>query len=202
MKTITLPEFREHVRWWYSAPVDGSGWVTQTERRCLISLIKEFEAQVIWEIGVSEGRTAKAILSALPKEIRAYYGLDVGPGYSVPESQRNEVPAVAGSLVNDDRFNVFLDDGGWLVRPAYSNPDLVFIDGDHSREAVISHTAIAMSKFNRFSYSCLIWHDVGNRKQPGVDEAIAEIELRFPIVPTRILGTSLAFAEVKGEGFP
>lgn len=197
MKTMTLQEFREYVRWWYSAPVDGSGLVTQTERRCLISLAHRIRARRIVEIGVSEGRTARAILKALP-DIETYYGLDVGPGYPVPESQRHEVPAVAGSLVNDYRFTVMLDDGGWRSRYVPGFPDLVFIDGDHSRGAVLDHTRAAIPR----SGECvtIVWHDVGNRNQPGVDAALVDIENDLHIMPTRIHGTSLAFAWVRVQG--
>lgn len=193
MKTMTLQQFREYVRWWYSAPVDGSGWVTQSERRCLISLAHRIRARRIVEIGVSEGCTARAVLKALP-EIETYYGLDVGPGYPVPESQRNEVPAVAGALVNDYRFTVMLDDRGWRRGHLPGLPDLVFIDGDHSRGAVIDHTSAAMSM--ALVGVTIVWHDAGNPKQPGVDEALAEVREFFCITPTRILGTSLAFAHV------
>jgi len=193
MKTMTLPEFREYVRWWYSAPVDGSGWVTQTERRCLISLAYRMCARRFVEIGVSEGCTARAILKALP-EIETYYGLDVGPGYPVPESQRPEVPAVAGSMVNDYRFTVFLDDGGWLDKTLPGPHDMVFIDGDHSCGAVLAHTKRAMAR--KRNVVTIVWHDVGNPKQPGVDAALAQVGEIFRITPTRIHGTSLAFAHV------
>lgn len=191
---MTLAEFKRRFGW-PGGLVDGEGWVTETERRCLIALAKYIRAKTIVEIGVQEGRTARAILAALPDPV-AYFGLDIAPGYPVPASQLPEVPTYPGWRVSDPRFFLCLDDEGWRNRSLpVMQPDMVFIDADHTESAVADHTDRAIEAGSRL----IVWHDVGNRMQPGVDEALHIIHGARGIPVTRINGTGLALAFTGGS---
>ena len=113
------------------------------------------------EIGVNEGRTAKAMLRELPT-ITKYIGIDVMPDYMPSKPvQRDEVPKHPGKLVADNhRFKLFVLPRGSLgIVPADlpRNIDVVFIDGDHSRMVVEHDAALAEQVVRRGGL--IVFHD-------------------------------------------
>ncbi len=129
----------------------------------------------ILEIGCQNGRTAKAILSN-DDGIELYVGVDVPPGTTLAcDVQRTETPQRAGQLALDDpRFFCIVSkngsaDGHLLLHEF----DAVFIDGDHSKEAVIRDHLLAESLLT--GGGIIIHHDYHSLGTVGVREALLQL---------------------------
>lgn len=146
-------------------PIDWTGlprrYMNPGELELLIAMVRSVSPRHVVEIGVNEGRTAKAILANVVG-IERYTGIDVPLGY-VPAKpvQRYEVPIHPGHLVRDDpRFHLMVRPRGSLdltqrdLQPA----DAVFIDGDHGRGAVENDSALALAVIRR--PGIIVWHDL------------------------------------------
>ena len=121
----------------------------------------------VLEIGTNIGRTAKAILNEF-SDIKRYVGVDVFPGYQFGlESQSRERPDYPGALAKDDpRYALLLSKNGFFDYEYAdcdgADFDAVFIDGDHSREAVAFDTELARRMLR--SGGIMIWHDYPNEE--------------------------------------
>ncbi|MBT1509453.1 class I SAM-dependent methyltransferase [Bradyrhizobium sp. SRL28] len=149
MKTITKAELG----------VTGSTvrqYMHPGEQEVLLTLIKSVEPHTMVEIGVNVGLTARAVLENIPS-IERYIGIDVHAAYQfeIP-AQRIEHPGEPGQLVKDDpRFELRLR-GAELPHAA----DVIFIDGDHGKRAVMADSVWAAAIINHGGL--IIWHDYGN----------------------------------------
>jgi predicted O-methyltransferase YrrM len=126
------------------------------EQEVLIALVKSVEPHTMVEIGCNEGITALAVLENVPS-IERYIGIDVSADYQfeIP-AQQSERPDVPGVLVNGDpRFYLRMR-GGEMPHAA----DVVFIDGDHGRHAVMLDSIWAATIINHGGL--IVWHDYGN----------------------------------------
>lgn len=98
------------------------------------------------EFGCNNGRTAAAVLRNV-ETVERYVGVDVPAGYRFAcKVQAKEVPSAPGGLaVGDPRFSLILRDRGTfdLVAEDLPSCDVVFIDGDHSRSAVLNDRNLA-----------------------------------------------------------
>jgi|GEM_PF-2985191 len=138
----------------YSSPAD---------RAVILALCRAFRPQVVVEIGVQRGCTARMLLDNGPW-IQAYIGIDVPPGTITPlPGQLTEVPAVAGDLAAaDPRFRAIVRPHGTADLTPADLPiaDMVFIDDDHSEAGVTRSTALARAIL-RPGGIC-VWHDYVN----------------------------------------
>ena len=126
------------------------------EQDVLIALISTIKPRTMIEIGVNEGLTAKAVLEHVPS-IEHYYGVDVNSSYEfeIP-AQRIERPGIPGVMVLDDpRFHLIIR-GDLMPHEA----DVVFIDGDHGKNAVLADSIWAEAVVTHGGL--IIWHDYGN----------------------------------------
>ena len=126
------------------------------EQDVLLTLVAKVAPKIMVEIGVNEGLTARAMLVSIPS-IEHYIGIDVGADYQfeIP-AQRIERPAEPGALVkHDPRFQLILR-GAELPTSA----DVVFIDGDHGKKAVLEDSLWAAAIVRHGGL--IIWHDYGN----------------------------------------
>lgn len=133
------------------------------EMELLVHLVKSVHAGRMLEIGCRDGRTAKVMLANVDS-LNHYVGVDV-PFQTVTTlaHQKYEVTRHPGNLVIDDpRFEL-------MIRPRGSfdlTPDelprfnAIFIDGDHSAEAVINDSMLAKSVI--LPDGIIIWHDYNN----------------------------------------
>lgn len=126
------------------------------EQEVLLALVAGVAPKIMVEIGVNEGITALAVLQHVAS-IERYIGIDVDAAYQFEiAAQQVEHPGVPGLLVNDDpRFQLVLR-GGQMP----SEADVVFIDGDHGKKAVLVDSLWAAAIVNRGGL--IIWHDYGN----------------------------------------
>ncbi|MFD3448185.1 class I SAM-dependent methyltransferase [Microbacteriaceae bacterium 4G12] len=139
----------------------------------LIAFSRTFYPKTFIEIGIQRGTTAKYILDN-NQSIEKYIGVDVLPNFITSlDAQREEVPQIAGELVKDDpRVELIVKPNGSrdLIPSDLPAADLIFIDGDHSREGVFFDTILARSVIRKGGIIC--WHDYGNPAVPGVTEII------------------------------
>jgi predicted O-methyltransferase YrrM len=130
------------------------------ELEVLVALVRSVNPQVMVEIGCNTGRTAKAMLNHVPSLVR-YIGVDVHWGYVPAKSvQINEIPRDPGHLAKyDPRFELVLSRNGSLDLGLFDLPkcQVMFIDGDHGREAVLHDSALARALVS--SGGIIIWHD-------------------------------------------
>ena len=128
------------------------------EQNVLLKLVEGVAPRVMIEIGVNIGLTAQAVLRHIAT-IEHYVGLDVGPHYRFEiAAQQIERPDEPGKLVkHDPRFELVLRDERPIALP---RPNVVFIDGDHGREAVRRDTDLATALL--LPGGMIIWHDCGN----------------------------------------
>lgn len=160
-------------------PID---WSTLTQRymnagelEVLIGLVRSVRPRSVLEIGVNEGRTARAILQNVDS-VKGYQGVDVVRSY-VPSKdvQRREVPQRPGWMAFDDpRFQVIVRPRGSLdLAPADLEPcDVAFIDGDHGAEAVRHDSRLARELVR--PGGMLIWHDYHDLDVVDVRDVLEE----------------------------
>lgn len=162
----------------------------------LVALANSVSPKVVVEIGVNEGLTARALLRNV-EGIESYTGIDVLPGYvTACEVQRREVPAFPGRFAQaDPRFTLMLKKRGTLDLIASDLPaaDLVFIDGDHGREAVLHDTALARAIVR--PGGIIIWHDYHHQGSVDVAEVLEEMAAAGSPI-RHVEGTWLAFERV------
>ena len=143
--------------------ITPSPFLSQTETAILVALLNTVRPQIMIEIGCQQGRTAKIILDSISC-LKTYIGIDVPFGSRTTLScQRSEVPYTAGMWVaNEKRFALIMRERGSLDLTAEDlEPcDAVFIDGDHSANAVLHDSCLARALVR--PGGIIIWHDYGN----------------------------------------
>jgi len=167
------------------------------EMEVIAALLREVEAKAVVEIGCRDGRTARVLLHNV-SSLQHYIGIDVPISYQpVLAHQRAEMVRDPGALVVDDtRFELMLCERGSLAlapRDFYQRYDAVFIDGDHSAEAVVHDSELAEVIVRKDGI--VIWHDYNDSPHVDVkrvlDRLIAE---GWPIQVVE--GTWLAFCRM------
>jgi predicted O-methyltransferase YrrM len=131
------------------------------ETSILIHLVRSVSPQVMIEFGCNMGVTAKRVIDNVPSIIK-YIGIDVPPDH-IPtlDCQRTEVPICAGSIAAlEAEFFLYVADSRELSPSDLEPCDAVFIDGDHSEEAVLHESWLARSVVKSEGIIC--WHDYGN----------------------------------------
>jgi predicted O-methyltransferase YrrM len=164
------------------------------ELEVLIALVASVNPKSVLEIGVNEGRTAKAILANVPG-IEKYIGVDVPHGYvTAREVQRKEVPEKPGDLASgDERFELILRPRGSMDLSEKDLPrlfDAVFIDGDHGFEAVLHDTLLARNIVRKGGI--IIWHDYHGQDTVDVRTVLERFHANGSDV-RHVEGTWLAF---------
>jgi predicted O-methyltransferase YrrM len=167
------------------------------EMEIIAALLREIEAKAIVEIGCRDGRTARVLLHNVSSLVH-YLGIDVPMSY-VPAlvHQRAEMVRDPGALVIDDtRFELMLRERGSLdLKPEDFNfrYDGVFIDGDHSLNAVLHDSELAGTIVRKGGI--VIWHDYN--QSPHVDVKRALDRLIAEGWPIQVVeGTWLAFCRM------
>jgi predicted O-methyltransferase YrrM len=164
------------------------------EQEALLALVGSVTPapEVMVEIGVNIGLTAKAVLQHVPS-ISRYIGVDVEAGYRFEGAwQQHDRPAEPGRLVKGDpRFRLMLRGNGKAAEMPQSS-DVVFIDGDHGPRHVLEDSLWAASVVR--PGGMIIWHDYGNTpaEVTGVLDGL-HAEGRNLV---HITGTSLVFERI------
>lgn len=164
----------------------------------IVALVASVNPRTVLEIGCNTGRTARAVLDHVPT-IEHYQGIDVPPGYSFGCAvQAREVPSRPGYLAEDDpRFELILRArGSFDLTPADLRPaDAVFIDGDHSRAALVHDTILADQLVR--PGGIILWHDYHNTGTVDVRDFLHDLVAARGADPARaiqhVAGTWVAF---------
>lgn len=152
-------------------------YMNDGEMDVLVALFLSVKPQTVIEFGVNFGLTAEVLLKYVPS-IKQYIGIDVSPGYHtrIPEQQK-EVPINPGILVqDDDRFKLILrKEGSFDLKPRdLPQAQAIFIDGDHSYDAVMHDSSLAFECIQ--DGGIIVWHDYGN---PSVEVTFALEDLHI-----------------------
>jgi predicted O-methyltransferase YrrM len=156
------------------------------EQDILLWLVKSINPKVMVEIGVNYGLTAQAMLRSV-RSIEQYIGVDVDADYEFEiEAQAKERPRDAGLFVDHDpRFRLVIRGKDKMPNHA----DVVFIDGDHGRNAVLQDSRWAAEVVGK--NGLIVWHDYQN---PTVEVTAALNELYAEGRKlTHVAGTWLVF---------
>lgn len=176
-----------------------NGNISIYELKCIIWLMQLVNAQYCFEIGTLNGRTTLNLAANLDDK-SLVYTLDL------PKSELNTLRRLfdVGLISKKETGKFFVDsvEGKRIVQlygdsctfdfsPYYKKIDLVFIDGAHSYNNVLSDSlnALKMAKAG----SVIIWHDYG--VWSGVTKAINKLnksDPRFANI-THIKDTSLVY---------
>ena len=162
----------------------------------LIDLIASINPLTVAEFGCNAGRTAAAILRAVPS-ITSYIGVDAEQGHQTTlTAQRNEVPAHPGVIATDDpRFQLVTRPRGTfdLLPADLPQCDAVFIDGDHSRDGVLNDYALAKAIVQ--PGGVIVFHDDNGRADMQVTETLAELRAGGANIE-HVDGTWLAYERI------
>jgi predicted O-methyltransferase YrrM len=178
-------------------PVDWQGlpatYLNFGELEIIVALIRAAERRdIVVEIGLAEGRTAKAVLRELP-DVRRYIGVDTDPDYrtKLPGQWTERSPSPGYLALDEPRFDRWLRPRGSLdlTRDDFPPVDVVFIDGDHSCEVVRHDTDLARAIVR--PGGVIIWHDYQNG---GVEVApVLELDQQDGHAICHVENTWLAF---------
>lgn len=157
----------------------------------------------IFEIGTFDGRTTLNIALNAPSKCKVYtldippdqetkFELDKGERHMVDkhipgsryEKYRSKYPAAISNI-----HQLFGDSATFDFSPYKDSCSLVFVDGSHAYDYVMSDTRAAMSMV--VSGGVVIWHDYGIWE--GVTKALEKIELLEQYCLRTIRGTSLVY---------
>jgi predicted O-methyltransferase YrrM len=138
-------------------------YMNDGELDLLVGLFAGVTPKAILEFGVNVGITARAMLENL-SGIQHYQGIDLAPGgITTLPGQWTEVPDKPGHLaLPDKRFELILrPHGSFDLRPKdLISADAIFIDGDHSYNAVMHDSRLAFDLIREGGI--VVWHDYLN----------------------------------------
>jgi len=170
-------------------------YMNDGELDLVIGMFATVRPKTVLEFGVNVGITASAILKHLPG-IEFYQGIDLAPGgHPTLDSQMSEVPTSleppGWMAVTDERFELILRPrGSFDLKPKdLLSADAVFIDGDHSYDAVMNDSALAYDLTREGGI--IVWHDYLN-PTVEVTQALDDLAARGHHIQS-IEGTWLAF---------
>ncbi len=186
------------------ADVDGN--ITPTELMIITAFVRQRQPAVCFEIGTFDGRTTRNMAANQPAGGRCYT-LDLPPegaesaALPLASGDRTYIrkPAsgarIAGGGVAVEITQLYGDSGAFDFSPYHGQVDLMFIDGAHSYEYVLSDTEAAWKMVK--PGGLFLWHDYDSRWWPGVTRALNQLQSqdeRFRNL-RRIANTALCFME-------
>jgi len=138
-----------------------SNYLGAHEVSILVHLVRSVSPKIMIEFGCHYGVTARRLLDNV-STLEKYIGIDVPADHvTALKCQQTEVPICAGSIgATDDRFYLLMASSIGLTADALEPCDAIFIDGDHSEEAVRHESWLARSLVRPGGIIC--WHDYGN----------------------------------------
>ena len=185
----------------------GFGHVTEFEVKVISQLVNQLQPRCMFEIGTFQGRTTLNMALNSPEDARIIT-LDLPPAdlnNTQMQIEKTEEMYVQKSE-SGERFKghpqaykitqVFGDSATFDYSPYHNRMDLVFIDGSHAYEYVLSDTENALKLVRKGG--TILWHDYTNWE--GVRRALNDYYLSGN--PTfrklrHIGGTSIAILTVE-----
>ncbi len=191
------------------APVAANGNISLLELLCIAGLVTRHRPKRLFEIGTFDGRTSLNLIANAPQDARLWT-LDLPPQdventvYRLDEGEKAFVRKIqSGSRFLSDPHRdrivqIYADSGQYDPGELAGTMDMVFVDGSHTYDYVLSDTRLALRLLGRSGV--IIWHDYDS-VWPDVTDALNGVyrdETRLNSLRS-IEGTSLAFAVVSPE---
>ena len=171
--------------------------VTPFELMTLGSIVADFAPKQLFEIGTFDGRTTLNLWHNAPEDAKVFT-LDLPPDQQTHYEGKGH-SAKLKDVSTDRIIQLFGDSHQFDFGPYVSQIDLVFVDANHTYEAVVKDSQTAL-KLTEGRNGLIIWHDY--ESMPGVTKAVNELIDRLPEPPRffgQLQGTSLACL-LRGNG--
>lgn len=181
----------------YTVSRDGNAALHEVLALCAI--VKQIEAQTIFEIGTFDGRTVLLLAMNSSRDTRLFtldlptaacerlaYHTDPSDRKYLPGAGRSVGLQYAGTAFASKVTQLYGDSATFDYSPYYRQMDLVFIDGSHSYEYVRSDTDNAFKMVS--DRGVIVWHDY-RPICPGVRRCLNELSERVQLF--QIAETSL-----------
>ncbi|MFN3379406.1 class I SAM-dependent methyltransferase [Runella zeae] len=182
----------------------GFGHITEFELKVICQIIQKYQPQRVFEIGTFEGRTTLNIALNAPNA--QIFTLDLPAadlGNTKMQIEKTEEAYVkktqsGGRFLNHPaKKNIqqlFGDSATFDFSPYYNSIDLMFVDGSHAYEYVLSDTDRALKLVKKGGI--ILWHDYTNWE--GVRDALNEFYKNDPLFKgvKHIGGTSIVMLQV------
>ncbi|OIQ37475.1 MAG: hypothetical protein BM555_00700 [Crocinitomix sp. MedPE-SWsnd] len=205
LPTITIEEATDDSEPILSEVVHADGNVSEEELRCIAKLVKFHQPKGIFEIGTFDGRTTLNMALNAPEA--KVVTIDLPPeelhstSFRIKKADHSFIKKdISGSrFIGTDTESritqIYTDSAKFDYSKYASQMDVVFIDGAHTYEYVLSDTANSR-KLLRDGKGLLIWHDYGWRE---VIQALNEYYENDPYFKglKNIKGTSLVYLAVE-----
>jgi hypothetical protein len=191
------------------APVGEDGNVTLLELVVLNGLVQQRRPARIFEIGTFDGRTTLNLAANAP-EHAVVFTLDLPAGGDVPATVDPDDMQFIRRAKRGGRSGRFRgtpeaakiqelegDSAAFDFAPFERSIDLVFIDGSHAHDYVLSDSNAALRM--AVSGAVIVWHDYGEWR--GVTSALHELrtrDARFAGL-VHVAGTSLVILDTAGS---
>jgi predicted O-methyltransferase YrrM len=170
------------------------------------AVLKDNDAETIFEIGTFDGRTTMSMALNIPAANGHIYTLNLPPQADAVKLATDIIDVqLANKVVSGERFlntpqqenitQLWGDSASFDFSPYYNSMDFVFIDGAHSEDYVKNDTAIAL-KLVKKSGGVIMWHDA---HLFGVVKFLKPWIKNNNLPVYFIRNTTLAIARVKNE---
>ena len=170
-----------------TAEVEGN--ITPSELMIIAAFVKQLQPMRCFEIGTFDGRTTENMAANQPDAGKCFT-LDLPP----EGADKTSLPLASGdkTYINKPVSGVRIsaqtrsgkitqlygDSGTFDFTPYYGQVDLMFVDGSHSYEYVLSDTEAAYKMVK--PGGLILWHDYDSRWWPGVTRALNQLQSQDP----------------------
>ena len=138
------------------------------------AVVSRFAPRAAFEIGTGDGLTALNMAGNMPAGARLYT-LNLPPEHAGIPHARDVGERFHRSELKDGIVQLFGDSKQFDFSPFRGAMDLVFVDGDHTAEAVARDSDEAL-RLTRPDGGVILWHDYGLRR--GVTEVLDDLPRR------------------------
>ena len=164
---------------------DVAGNVTPAELMIIAAFVRQRQPALCFEICTFDGRTTENMAANQPDGGQCYT-LDLPPN----DADQTALPLASGDKTYIDKpasgarisaqaksgkiSQLFGDSGTFDFSPYFGKVDLMFVDGAHSFEYVLSDTEAAYQMVK--PGGLILWHDYASRWFPGVTRALNRLQ--------------------------
>ncbi|MDY0145267.1 MAG: class I SAM-dependent methyltransferase [Kiritimatiellia bacterium] len=168
---------------------DVAGNITPTELMIIAAFVKQRQSAICFEIGTFDGRTTQNIAANQPPGGQCFT-LDLpqegAESAALPLASGDKTyinkPASGARIAKHDHpsqiTQLYGDSATFDFAPWHNKVDLMFVDGSHSYEYVLSDTEAAWKMVK--PGGLILWHDYDSRWWPGVTRALNQLQSADP----------------------
>ena len=185
---------------------DVAGNITPAELMLICAFVRQRQPAACFEIGTFDGRTTQNVAANQP-DAATCYTLDLPPSgienAALPLASGDaayiDKPASGARISTQPRsakiVQLYGDSATFDFSPYHGKIDLMFVDGSHSYEYVLSDTEAAWKMVK--PGGLILWHDYDSRWWPGVTRALNQLQSQDPRFRNlrHVQNTALCFME-------